>query len=116
MTREIVCKNCGIETTTADREETNYTTPCELHGQSHDWSEPEPVFRAKARMESSSFAMEVEEEWSDDWDVLTVKLTDHDFVGASEAAADAVRAEGFSFVGIGEGTNVVRFNRSRADD
>jgi len=82
----------------------------------HDWSDDDPLARLEARVLASDEMMRVDSEDNDDWQWVEVGLDSgegHDPVGSSESLSNWVAEEGFSFNGVGEGDNTVRFNRKK---
>jgi len=115
----IVCSNCGAETLPRDRAEADDRLVCagfDGTHDAHDWSEPEPLPRLEARVDSSSYELSVREtsDRSGEWRWAEVTLEDRDETGASEAIQSIAATEGFSFVGVAgreDGDVVLTFNR-----
>ena len=118
----IVCKNCGAETTHGDAYMFDRDVECEGEDgdpglrHDHDWSDDDPLARLEARVLASDEMMRVDSEDNDSWQWIEVGLNDgtgFDPVGASEGLSNWVSEEGFAFLGLGDGDNVVRFNRQK---
>lgn len=108
MARERICAKCGVADEVPDKHHPD-DEPCD-----HDWSDPDPLSRLEARIESSSFGAEViNSETNEKWHWLEVRLTGFDLIGASEAVTNEAHAEDFDFIGLGEGGEAVRFNKER---
>lgn len=119
MGQEVVCSECGIiAENRPDQRMLEAEESCGARS-NHEWSGPDPLSRALARVEASTFEVElVDSETNNSWQWFEVHLADHDEVGASEVVADCAQAEGFKFVGVGESAAgaTIRFNRKRGGD
>jgi len=120
---DFICARCGAEAwDRSDRAEIDRDVACADEDgdpglrHDHDWSDDDSLSRLEARVLASDEMMRIDAEDNESWQWIEVGINGgqgFDPIGASEGLANWIKAEGFSFVGVGEGENVVRFNRKK---